>query len=186
MTHFAAKISLAIAAALCLGAQAASAQSAPIRYAELARALGVEIGERAPLAEVREAVLALRRSKGMVLDAADHDTWSAGSFFTNPLLTTEQASHLPEDAPQFPQPDGRIKSSAAWLIAHSGFQKGHPLAEKPDAPASLSTKHTLALTNRGSASAADIVALAREVVAGVEAAHGVRLVPEPVMINCHL
>ena len=88
-----------------------------------ARSLGVEVGERAPLADVREAVLALRGGKGMVLDAADHDTWSAGSFFTNPVL--DPAGALPEDAPAWPQPDGRVKTSAAWLIERAGFGKGY-------------------------------------------------------------
>ena len=158
--------------------------SAPIRYPELARALGVEVGERAPLEQVRETVLRIRAGKGMVLDAPDHDTWSAGSFFTNPILTGREAATLPEDAPRFEQPDGRVKTSAAWLIARAGFEKGHPLAQRPDAPVSLSTKHTLALTNRGSASTADLLALAREVRDGVENRFGIRLVPEPVLVNC--
>ena len=121
--------------------------------AALARALGVAEGERAPLADVREAVLGLRRGKGMVLDAADHDTWSAGSFFTNPFLTPEQAAALPDDAPRWEQPDGRVKSSAAWLIERAGFRKGHGLDVR-GGRASLSTKHTLALTNRGGARSA--------------------------------
>ena len=154
---------------------------APVKYAELARTLGVEPGERVPAARVREAVLGLRRGKGMVLDAEDHDTWSAGSFFTNPLLTAEQAARLPEDAPRWPQPDGSVKSSAAWLIDHSGYGKGHG-----NDRVSLSTKHTLALTNRGNASTADLVALAREIRAGVEERFGVRLENEPVMVGCSL
>ena len=154
---------------------------APVRYAELARALGVEPGERAPTARVREEVLRLRRGKGMVLDAADNDTWSAGSFFTNPLLTADQAGTLPADAPRWEQPDGRVKTSAAWLIEHSGFGKGYG-----DGPARLSTKHTLALTNRGCATTADLVALAREVRAGVEARFGVTLENEPVLVGCSL
>ena len=158
--------------------------SAPVRYAELARTLGVDVGERVPLARVRDAVLALRRGKGMVLDAADHDTWSAGSFFTNPILDAAVADRLPSDAPRFPQPDGRVKTSAAWLISHSGFERGHRIA--PDAPASLSTKHALALTNRGGAGAADILALAREVRAGVQAQFGITLENEPVLIGCSL
>ena len=155
-------------------------RSAPVRYAELARALGVELGARVPAADLRTAVLALRRSKGMVLDADDHDTWSAGSFFTNPVLTVEQAEALPGDAPRYPA-GGLIKSSAAWLIDHAGFAKGYG-----SGPARLSTKHTLALTNRGSATAADVLALAREIRDGVRAAYGVTLVPEPVLINCTL
>jgi UDP-N-acetylmuramate dehydrogenase len=154
---------------------------APVKYAELARRLGVEPGERVPAARVREAVLGLRRGKGMVLDAEDHDTWSAGSFFTNPLLTAEQARALPEDAPRWDQPDGRVKSSAAWLIERSGFGKGYGTER-----VGLSTKHTLALTNRGDASTADLVALAREIRDGVEERFGVRLENEPVMVGCAL
>jgi UDP-N-acetylmuramate dehydrogenase len=158
---------------------------APVTYAELARTLGVETGGRAPLAAVREAVLGLRSGKGMVLDDADPDTWSAGSFFTNPFLTAEQAAALPDDAPRWEQPDGRVKSSAAWLIEHVGFGKGHGL-ELRGGRVSLSTKHTLALTNRGGASTGDLLALAREVRDGVEAAYGVRLVNEPVLVGCEL
>lgn len=158
--------------------------SAPIAYAELARALGVAVGERAPSVEVREAVLGLRRGKGMVLDPADHDTWSAGSFFTNPLLAAELAQRLPEGAPRFPQPDGRIKTSAAWLITQAGFDRG--FAVRPGAPASLSTKHSLALTNRGGATAADLLELARVVRAGVVHRFGVELKNEPVLVGCSL
>lgn len=156
------------------------AESDPIRYAELARRLGVEPGARAPLDETRQAVIDLRRAKGMVLDASDHDTWSAGSFFTNPVLSAEQAAELPPDAPRYPAGE-RVKSSAAWLIEHAGFGKGYGTP-----PATLSTKHTLALTNRGGARASDIVALAREVRDGVEAAFGVRLAPEPFLVGCSL
>ena len=158
--------------------------SAPIRYAELARSLGAEVGERVPAARVRETVLELRRGKGMVLDAADPDTWSAGSFFTNPLLSTQAAAALPEDAPRFPIGDdaGTVKSSAAWLISHAGFERGHGLP----GPASLSTKHSLALTNRGGASSQDVLALAREVRDGVEAAFGVVLEAEPVLVGVTL
>jgi UDP-N-acetylmuramate dehydrogenase len=154
---------------------------APVQYAELARTLGVEVGRRAPMALVRETVLGLRRGKGMVLDPADHDTWSAGSFFTNPMLTAEVADALPADAPRWPLPDGRVKTSAAWLIDHAGFGKGYG-----NERVSLSTKHPLALTNRGAATTADLVALAREVRDGVEAKFGVRLVNEPVFIGCSL
>ena len=155
--------------------------SMPIAYDELAARLGVEPGGRAPSAQVRSAVLALRASKGMVLDPDDHDTWSAGSFFTNPILSAEQAARLPADAPRFVQPDGRVKSSAAWLIDHAGFHKGFG-----DGPARLSTKHTLALTNRGGATAADVVALARTIRDGVRAAYGVSLVPEPNLVGVRL
>jgi UDP-N-acetylmuramate dehydrogenase len=156
--------------------------SAPVRYAELARALDVPVGARAPLAEVRSAVLALRRGKGMVLDPDDRDTWSAGSFFTNPVLDEAAAEALPVDAPRFPAGDGRVKTSAAWLIEQAGFGKGHGLPGS----ASLSTKHTLALTNRGGASAADLLALAREVRDGVRERFGVELVNEPVLVGCSL
>jgi UDP-N-acetylmuramate dehydrogenase len=154
---------------------------APIAYAELARALGVEVGARAPAARVREAVLELRRSKGMVLDTDDHDTWSAGSFFTNPILPSDEADVLPADAPRFVQPDGTVKTSAAWLIEKAGFSRGHGTGT-----VSLSTKHTLALTNRGGATTAELLALAREVRDGVRSAFGVTLVPEPVLVGCEL
>ena len=155
--------------------------SAPIRYPELARALGVEVGERAPAADVAQAVLALRRGKGMVLDDADPDTWSAGSFFTNPVLEAERADALPADAPRFPQPDGRVKTSAAWLIERSGYGKGFG-----EGPARVSGKHSLALTNRGSARADDVLDLARRIRAGVQRSFGITLVPEPVLVGCEL
>lgn len=167
-----------------------STWSRPLRYVELARTLDVPVGSSAPLADVRAAVLTLRSGKGMVLDAADHDTWSAGSFFTNPILDAgayaaveaRARERLGPDArlPRFPEPDGRLKTSAAWLIERSGFAKGHPGGTRP---ATISTKHSLALTNRGSARTADLVALAREVAAGVHAAFGVSLVPEPVFVG---
>ena len=120
----------------------------------------------------------------MVLDDADHDTWSAGSFFTNPILSADEADALPAGAPRFPAGDGRVKTSAAWLIDHAGFTKGFALHEAGDPPrASLSTKHVLALTNRGGAAASDIEALARAVRAGVRRAYGVDLVPEPVAVG---
>jgi UDP-N-acetylmuramate dehydrogenase len=159
----------------------ASEGSAPIRYPELARALGVEVGARAPLADVREAVLALRRGKGMVVDAADPDSVSAGSFFTNPILAAEQAANLPDAAPRFPQPDGRVKTSAAWLIEAAGFGKGYGTGA-----ARLSGKHTLALANRGYARAEDLLTLAREVRNGVRARFGITLVPEPILVGCEL
>jgi UDP-N-acetylmuramate dehydrogenase len=167
--------------------------SAPIRYAELARVLGVRSGERVPVAEARAAVLELRRSKGMVLDAADHDTWSAGSFFTNPVLPDVElaavrglvAARLGADVvlPTYPADPGRTKLSAAWLIERAGFGKGH---QGPGGRVSLSTKHTLALTNRGEARTADLLALAAEVRDGVRAAFGVTLHPEPVLVGCSL
>ena len=157
---------------------------APVRYAELAALLGVEIGDRAPATEVREAVLELRRGKGMVLDDSDHDTWSAGSFFTNPILSAAEAEKLPEEAPRFEQPDGSVKTSAAWLIAHAGFPRG--FAIRPGAHAALSTKHSLALTNRGGATAEDLLELARAVRAGVAERFGVVLENEPVLVGCAL
>jgi UDP-N-acetylmuramate dehydrogenase len=155
--------------------------SQPIRYPELAQVLGVEVGQRAPAAEVRQAVLALRSAKGMVLVEDDHDTWSAGSFFTNPILSQPKALALPTDAPRFSQPDGTIKTSAAWLIEQAGFDKGYGRGA-----ARLSAKHTLALTNRGAASAAELLSLAREIRAGVQAKFGIELVPEPVLVGCEL
>ena len=154
---------------------------APIAYPELAGRLGTQQGGRVPATLVRDTVLDIRRGKGMVLDAADHDTWSAGSFFTNPLLTVAEAASLPDDAPRFPAEDGRVKTSAAWLIQHAGFAKGHARG-----PAALSTKHVLALTNRGDATAEDLVALAREVRDGVERRFGVRLVPEVNLVGLSL
>jgi len=153
---------------------------APVEYAELARTLGVEPGARAPMTDVRQAVLELRRGKGMVLDPEDHDTWSAGSFFTNPVVA---ADRVPEGAPAWPQddPPGGVKTSAAWLIEHAGFGKGYG-----DGEARLSTKHTLALTNRGHATTAELLDLAREIRDGVEQRFGIRLVNEPVLVGCEL
>jgi UDP-N-acetylmuramate dehydrogenase len=164
-------------------------RSRPILYAELARALGVEVGDTAPLADVREAVLRLRRGKGMVLDPTDPDTASAGSFFTNPILTpgafaaleARVASRLGDGVrpPAFPEPDGATKTSAAWLIERAGFARGHG---DPGGIA-ISTKHVLALTNRGAGTTAGLVALAREIADGVQAAFGVALAPEPVFVG---
>jgi len=151
---------------------------APVAYAELARTLGVEPGARAPMADVRSAVLEVRRGKGMVLDPDDHDTWSAGSFFTNPVLADDQ---VPDGAPAWPQPDGLVKTSAAWLIEHAGYAKGYG-----EGPARLSSKHTLALTNRGDATTDDLLALARELRDGVRRRFGVTLVNEPVLVGCEL
>ena len=158
---------------------------APVAYAELARTLGVAEGVRAPMADVRAAVLHLRRGKGMVLDADDHDTWSAGSFFTNPFLTPDQAAALPDDAPRWEQPDGTLKSSAAWLIERAGFGKGYTSAAAGER-VGLSTKHTLALTNRGDATTDELLTLAREVRDGVRDRFGVTLVNEPVTVGCSL
>ena len=155
--------------------------SAPVRYPELARVLGVAVGARAPLADVRVAVLALRTAKGMVLDDADTDTWSAGSFFTNPIVDAATATALPPAAPRFMQPDGRIKTSAAWLIEQAGFTKGYGTGH-----ARLSGKHTLALTNTGSATAADLLELARAIRAGVHTTFGITLMAEPALVGCSL
>lgn len=152
--------------------------SAPIRYTELARALGVRQNTRVPVADARAAVLALRRGKGMVLDPHDHDTWSVGSFFTNPIVDAQTAAVLPADAPRWATDGTRVKVSAAWLIEHAGFAKGHG-----NGFARISTKHTLALTNRGGATASDLLTLAREVRDGVRQAFGVDLTQEPVLVG---
>ena len=165
--------------------------SRPVRYAEVARAMGVEAGERVPLDKARDVVLGLRRGKGMVLDPGDPDTRSAGSFFTNPILSPQEYAAFRERAierlgpdaeiPGHPDDQGNVKLSAAWLIDRAGFTKGYG-----DGPARISGKHTLALTNPGGASTADLLDLAREVRDGVEAAFGVRLVNEPVMVGVGL
>lgn len=151
---------------------------APIGYSELARTLGVETGQRAESARVREAVLKLRTGKGMVLDPTDHDTWSAGSFFTNPFVSPDA---LPDGAPAYPQPDGTVKTSAAWLIERAGFSRGYGSGR-----ARVSTKHTLALTNLGGATTVDLLDLARAIRAGVQSTFGIDLHPEPTLINCAL
>ncbi|MDQ0238007.1 UDP-N-acetylmuramate dehydrogenase [Arthrobacter bambusae] len=163
--------------------------SAPIRYAELARSLGVEAGKRAYSNDVRREVLRLRASKGMVLDASDRDTYSTGSFFTNPIVPAAAAASLPEGAPKYPAGnDGLVKLSAAWLIDQAGFGKGFGLdpSSVSGGRASLSTKHTLAITNRGGASAEDMVAIAREVRRGVVERFGIELHPEPLLIGLAL
>ncbi|WP_443043090.1 UDP-N-acetylmuramate dehydrogenase [Streptomyces sp. NBC_00370] len=165
--------------------------SAPLKYPETARALGVEAGERVPAATARETVLKLRAGKGMVLDPEDHDTWSAGSFFTNPILDDGEFESFVARArvrlggditpPAFPAGEGFTKTSAAWLIDKAGFTKGYGTG-----PARISTKHTLALTNRGAATTEDLLALAREVVGGVRDAFGITLVNEPVTVGVSL
>lgn len=169
-------------------------------YPQLAAALGVPLGSRVPLQRIRESVLALRAAKGMVLDEADPDTHSAGSFFTNPIVSAEFARSLPAGAPRWPvQPlpvqadlvlplgsevplrpahrPQQVKLSAAWLIEHAGISKGFSL---PGSRAGISTKHSLAITNRGGATAAQVAELSRFVRARVSAATGVELQPEPV------
>jgi UDP-N-acetylmuramate dehydrogenase len=152
--------------------------SAPVKYAELARTLGVEAGARVPVGEVREAVLTLRARKGMVLDPADPDTRSVGSFFTNPVVRTP-----PDGAPAWAQPGGGVKTSAAWLIEHAGVHKGFRL---PGSAVAVSGKHTLALTNRGGGTAQQVLELARHIRDRVRTVHGIVLEPEPVLWGCRL
>jgi UDP-N-acetylmuramate dehydrogenase len=159
--------------------------SAPVRYAELARALGVAEGDRVPLGDARSAVLALRRGKGMVTDPADPDSRSAGSFFTNPVLDqarfAEVTRRAAADVPHFPAGEGQVKVPAAWLIEHAGFGKGYA-----GHGARISAKHTLALVNPGGASTADLIRLAREIRDGVRQAFGVELTAEPVLVGTQL
>lgn len=161
-------------------------RSAPLRYAELAAALDIRPGERGDPARVRAAVLSLRAAKGMVLDESDHDTWSVGSFFTNPVITRPEFERLTGAVcgpiPNYPATGG-VKLAAGWLVERAGFGKGYPGAR---APARLSTKHALALTNRGHATTADVIALARTVREGVWEAFAIKLTPEPVLIGCDL
>jgi UDP-N-acetylmuramate dehydrogenase len=178
--------------------------SEPVAYAQLATALGVAIGERMPLALVRTTVLALRASKGMVLDPADPDSVSCGSFFTNPLVGENFARTLPAETPQWPvepdpisvavplgeepasppeRTDHRVKLSAAWLIEHAGITRGFSL---PGSKAAISSKHTLAITNRGDATAEEICELARYIQTRVFSEFGVRLQPEPNLVGVQL
>ena len=173
----------------------------PIAYAELARVLGVRIGDRVPLADVRTAVIALRASKGMIWDPADPDSTSAGSFFTNPIVSEGFARSLPADAPRWPtaaeeQPrivplgadippapasgEFLVKLSAAWLIEHAGIPRGFAL---PGSRAAISSKHTLAIVNRGGATAREIVQLAGYVQTRVLSEYGIILQPEPVLVG---
>ncbi len=168
--------------------------SAPVAYADLARQLGVDLGARVPLAQAREAVLAQRRLRGMVLDDADHDTWSCGSFFTNPVLGAADFAALRErvagvvgdetaaSLPGFAEGEERVKTSAAWLIDRAGYGKGFGMP----GPAAVSAKHSLAVTNRGGASAAEVLKLARQVRDGVAERFGVELVSEPVLVGATL
>jgi len=164
----------------------AADRSAPLRYGELVRVLGVEPGARAVPTQVREAVLALRAGKGMVLDDGDADTWSVGSFFTNPVVSRAEFDRLRASVdgavPNYPAPDG-VKLAAGWLVEHAGFERGYP---GDGAAARLSTKHALAVTNRGSATTEELLSLARDVRDGVLRAFGVRLVPEPILVGCEL
>ncbi|MFC7431271.1 MULTISPECIES: UDP-N-acetylmuramate dehydrogenase [unclassified Agrococcus] len=175
--------------------------SQPVAYGQLAQALGVDLGRRVPLADVRESVLALRAAKGMVL-SDDPDSVSAGSFFTNPVVSSRFAATLPQDAPRWstaPEPtptvvplgadaaiphrepaEARVKLSAAWLIERAGIGKGFAL---PHSRAAISGRHTLAITNRGGATGEQVADLARFVQTRVEAELGVHLVPEPVLVG---
>jgi UDP-N-acetylmuramate dehydrogenase len=162
-----------------------------VRYAELARTLAVDPGDRPPLPAAREAVLTLRRGKGMVIDPDDPDSVSAGSFFLNPILSSDSfavlerraVAHLGEGArvPVWPDANGSVKTSAAWLIEHAGFHRGYG-----EGRAGISSKHTLAIVNRGGATSAELVALAREMRDGVQAAFGVSLRPEPTLVGVEL
>ena len=163
--------------------------STPVTYAELAAELGVAMGEQAGADEVRSAVLKIRARKGMVLNPGDPDTRSAGSFFTNPVISAAEFARVEAAAadrgagpvPCFPA-GGLVKIPAAWLIEHAGFAKGYGAP----GPARVSSKHTLALVNAGDATTADLLALAREIVSGVRAAYGVTLVPEPILVGVAL
>ena len=169
---------------------AAQALSLPVKYAELAAELGVALGERAGVGEVRSAVLKIRARKGMVLNPGDPDTRSAGSFFTNPIITAAEfaaveaaaAARAVGPVPSYEAGAGLVKVPAAWLIEHSGFAKGYGAP----GPARVSSKHTLALINAGNATTADLLALAREIVSGVHSAYRVTLTPEPILIGVTL
>lgn len=169
----------------------ASGRSAPLRYGELTAALNATSGGRADPKAVREAVLGLRARKGMVLDAADHDTWSVGSFFTNPVVPPGVYERLADSVegpvPHYPAPDG-VKLAAGWLVERAGFAKGYPDPDPGgrEAPCRLSTKHALALTNRGGATAEDVILLARTIRDGVRDVFGITLKPEPVLLGCRL
>jgi UDP-N-acetylmuramate dehydrogenase len=164
----------------------AEGRSSPLRYGELAATLDADPGSRTDPMRVREAVLSLRTGKGMVLDEADHDTWSVGSFFTNPVVTAAEFDRLSRridgPVPNYPAPDG-VKLAAGWLVERAGFGKGYPA---DGATARLSTKHALALTNRGGATTADVIALARTVRDGVRTSFEIELTPEPTLIGAAL
>ena len=188
------------------------ALSGPIEYAQLAAALGVSVGDRLPVAQVRAAVRALRGAKGMLLDPADPDSVSAGSFFTNPIVSAAFARSLPAEVPRWPIEVGladaagptitalesydpgrlprspaagspSVKLSAAWLIEHSGVTRGFRL---PASRAAVSSKHTLAIVNTGDATAAQVAELARYIQTRVLGAYGLVLQPEPVLVGVHI
>ena len=155
--------------------------SDPITYVELSKKLGIDMGDKAPVVDVRAAVLELRASKGMLLTPQDKDSWSAGSFFTNPIISQQAADALPNAAPKWPLIDGRVKISAAWLIENSGIQKGDEVGG-----ARVSTKHVLALTNSGNATAADIAALAKKARDQVHSTFGITLEAEVNLIGLEI
>lgn len=156
-------------------------ESTPITYLELAKKLGINQGEKASVTDTRDAVIELRRSKGMILDRNDRDSWSAGSFFTNPIISAEVAATLPEAAPRWAMSDGLVKVSAAWLIENSGINKGDA-----SGGARISSKHVLALTNAGNATAADLCALAQQVQQSVRKKFAIELTPEVNLIGVKL
>jgi UDP-N-acetylmuramate dehydrogenase len=153
----------------------------PITYLELAKKLEIEIGDKSSVLACRAAVLELRANKGMLLVAEDHDSWSAGSFFTNPIISQQAADELPNAAPKWPLTDGRVKVSAAWLIENSGIHKGDEIGG-----ARISTKHVLALTNSGTATASDIAALAKHARDKVQSTFGITLIPEVNLIGIEI
>jgi UDP-N-acetylmuramate dehydrogenase len=155
--------------------------SDPITYLELAKKLGVQPGDKAPVVATRQAVLELRASKGMLLSSEDHDSWSAGSFFTNPIISQQAADALPDAAPKWPLNDGRVKISAAWLIENAGMHKGDEVGG-----ARISTKHVLALTNSGDATAADIAELAKRARNQVKEIFGITLEAEVNLIGIEI
>jgi UDP-N-acetylmuramate dehydrogenase len=171
---------------------AAQPASSPVRYAELAAALGVAVGDQVTSTMARSAVLGLRRGKGMVIDPADPDTRSVGSFFVNPVLDAAALAAVEAAArarcgagtrvPRFDAGEGLVKVPAAWLIERAGFGKGYSLGDG----ARISSKHTLALVNSGSATTAGLLALARQIRDGVRDAFGVSLAPEPVLVGVTL
>jgi UDP-N-acetylmuramate dehydrogenase len=155
--------------------------SDPITYLELSKKLGVEPGDKASVIATRAAVLELRASKGMLLSPDDRDSWSAGSFFTNPIISQQAADALPDAAPKWPLNDGRVKISAAWLIENAGMHKGDEVGG-----ARISSKHVLALTNSGDATAADIAELARRARDQVREVFGITLEAEVNLIGIEI
>lgn len=156
-------------------------ESTPITYLELANKLGIPQGDKASVINTRAAVIELRRGKGMILDRNDRDSWSAGSFFTNPIVSSSVAAGLPEVAPRWSHGTDSVKVSAAWLIENSGIKKG-----LISGGARISSKHVLALTNAGNATAEDLCALAREVQESVRKKFAIELIPEVNLVGVAL